>query len=104
MRTVRTLITLTTDFGYQSQGLGQIRIIIVGIAAKAGIELPTVVDYAHGLPAHNLLAVARTMETLAQMDYSMFERRAHVCVVDPSVGTKQKRIIVETNQGDFLIG
>ena len=99
----RALITLTTDFGKQTQGLGQMRMVMANINAAKNND-PMVIDYMHGLQAHSVHAAARTMQTLAQVKMPNFSPRAHVCVVDPGVGTQQKRIIIETKDGDFLIG
>lgn len=88
------IITLTSDFGIQSQGVG----IMEGTALEINPEAQ-VIHLMHGLPDFNLHYAARTMETTNYMPIGY-----HVCVVDPGVGTNRKPIIIETRRGDFLIG
>ncbi len=90
----KPFITLTSDFGVQSQG--------VGIMEAAALEInpdAKVIHLMHGLPDFDLFYAARTMETVNYLPVGY-----HVCVVDPGVGTKRKPIIIETGRGDFLIG
>lgn len=87
-------ITLTSDFGVQSQGVGIMEAVAREISPDAHI-----IHLMHGLPDFDITSAARTMETLNDVPVGF-----HVCVVDPGVGTKQKAIIIETGRGDFLIG
>src|SRR3989344_125307 len=88
------LITLTSDFGVQSQGAG----IMEGVVFEINPEAK-VIHLMHGLPDFNLSYAARTLETASYLLVG-----CHVCVVDPGVGTKRKPIIIKTGRGDFLIG
>ena len=88
------LITLTSDFGVQSQGVGIMEAVALEINPEAHV-----IHLMHGLPDFNIFYAARIMETLNYMPLGY-----HVCVVDPGVGTKRKPIIIETGRGDFLIG
>jgi len=88
------IITLSSDFGVQSQGVG----IMEGVALEINPNAH-VIHLMHGLPDFNLFYAARTLETLNYMPVGY-----HVCVVDPGVGTERKPIIIETGRGDFLIG
>lgn len=88
------LITLTSDFGVQSQGVGIMEAVALEINPEAHV-----IHLMHGLPDFNLFYAARTMETTNYLPVG-----CHVCVVDPGVGTKRKPIIIETGRGDFLIG
>ena len=90
----KPLITLTSDFGVQSQGVGIMQAVALEINPEAHV-----IHLMHGLPDFNLFYAARTMETVNYMPVGY-----HVCVVDPGVGTKRKPIIIETLRGDFLIG
>lgn len=90
----RPIITLTSDFGVQSQGVG----IMEGVALEINPDAH-VIHLMHGLPDFNLSYAARTMETIKYMPVGY-----HVCVVDPGVGTKRKPIIIQTARGDYLIG
>ena len=91
---MKPIITLTSDFGVQSQGVG----IMEGVALEINPDAK-VIHLMHGLPDFNLSYAARTMETLNYMPIGY-----HVCVVDPGVGTERKPIIIETGRGDYLIG
>lgn len=91
---MRKFITLTSDFGVQSQGIG----IMEGVALEINPDAH-VIHLMHGLPDFNLHYAARTIETIKYLPIGF-----HVCVVDPGVGTKRRAIIIETKRGDFLIG
>ena len=90
----RPFITLTSDFGVQSQGVGIMEAVALEINPEA-----YVIHLMHGLPDFDLFYAARTMETVNYVPVGY-----HVCVVDPGVGTKRKPIIIETGRGDFLVG
>ena len=90
----KPLITFTSDFGVQSQGVGIMEAVALEINPEANI-----IHLMHGLPDFNLFYAARVMETINYIPVG-----CHVCVVDPGVGTKRKPIIIETGRGDFLIG
>jgi hypothetical protein len=90
----RTIITLTSDFCVQSNGVAMMEAAALEINPKA-----QVINLMHGLPSFNLFYAARTMETTNYMQVGY-----HVCVVDPGVGTKRKPIIIQTKRGDYLIG
>ncbi|MBI2558443.1 SAM-dependent chlorinase/fluorinase [Candidatus Woesearchaeota archaeon] len=89
-----SLITLTSDFGVQSQGVGIMEAVALEINPAA-----RVMHLMHGLPDFNLFYAARIMETTSYLQIG-----CHVCVVDPGVGTKRKPIIIKTGRGDNLIG
>ena len=90
----KPFITLTSDFGVQSQGIG----IMEGVALEINPDAH-VIHLMHGLPSFNLFYAARTIETINYLPIGY-----HVCVVDPVVGTKRKPIIIQTGSGDYLIG
>ncbi len=90
----KKIITLTTDFGKQTQGIGNMEGVIYQINPDA-----KVIHLMHGIENFDLLTAARTMETVYYMPIGF-----HVCVVDPSVGTKRKAIIVKVKRGDYFIG
>ena len=90
----KPLITLTSDFGVQTQGIGIMEAVALEINPDA-----RVIHLMHGLPDFNLFYAARTMETVNYIPVGY-----HVCVVDPGVGTKRKSIIIKTGRGDYLIG
>ncbi len=90
----KPIITLTSDFGVQSQGIGIMEAVALEINPDAHV-----IHLMHGLPDFNLFYAARTMETINYVPVG-----CHVCVVDPGVGTKRKPIIIQAGRGDFLIG
>jgi len=90
----KPFITLTSDFGIQSQGVGIMEAVALEINPDAHV-----IHLMHGLPDFNLFYAARTMETINYMPVGY-----HVCVVDPEVGTKRRAIIIQTRRGDYLIG
>lgn len=90
----KPFISLTSDFGVQTQGVGIMQGVILSIAPDANV-----IHLMHGLPEFDITAAARTMETVYFLPVG-----AHVCVCDPGVGTSRKAIICETGRGDYLIG
>jgi len=88
------LVTFTSDFGVQTQGIGNMEAVIYAINPQA-----KVIHLMHGLPSFQISPAARTMETTSCMPQGY-----HVCVVDPGVGTNRKGIIIKTKRGDCLIG
>ena len=90
----KPFISLTSDFGVQSQGVAIMESVALEINPDAHV-----IHLMHGLPDFNLFYAARTMETICYMPIGF-----HVCVVDPGVGTRRKSVIINTGRGDFLIG
>lgn len=90
----KPLITLTSDFGVQSQGVGIMEAVALEINPEAHV-----IHLMHGLPDFDLFYAARTMETVNYIPVGY-----HVCVVDPGVGTKRRPIIIKTGRGDCLVG
>lgn len=90
----KPIISLTSDFGVQSQGIGNMEGVIANIAPDT-----SVIHLMHGLPDFDIRAGAKTMETTSYLPVGF-----HVCVVDPGVGSKRKAIIIQTKRGDCLIG
>src|SRR3989338_3828809 len=88
------LITLTSDFGVQSQGVGIMEAVIRNISPEAHV-----IHLMHGLPDFDVRCAARTMETLKYVPVGF-----HICVVDPGVGTNRRGIIIKTKRCDYLIG
>ncbi|MBI2079279.1 SAM-dependent chlorinase/fluorinase [Candidatus Micrarchaeota archaeon] len=91
---VSNVITLSSDFEKQSQGIGNMEGAIYSINPEA-----RVIHLMHGIPSFDINSAARTMETIYNMPIGF-----HVCVVDPGVGTKRRPIIVKVKRGDFFIG
>lgn len=89
-----TLITLTSDFGVQSQGIGMMEGVIFKINPKI-----KVIHLMHGLPDFNIVHAARTMETVQYLAAGY-----HICIVDPGVGSQRKPLAIKVKRGDVLIG
>ncbi len=90
----RVIITLSSDFEKQSQGVGNMEGVIYGIN-----PLAKVIHLMHGMDGFDVTSAARALETVSFMPVGL-----HVCVVDPGVGTDRKGLIVKTKRGDYLIG
>lgn len=88
------LITLSSDFGKQTQGIAQMEGVIYKINPQA-----RVIHLMHGITAFDLFTAAWAMESVAFLPVGY-----HVCVVDPGVGTNRKAIIVKAKRGDYFIG
>lgn len=87
-------ISLTSDFGVQTQGVGIMEGTALSIAPDANV-----VHLMHGLPEFDVTAAARTMETVRYLPVG-----SHVCVCDPGVGTDRRAIICAVGRGDYLVG
>ncbi len=90
----RPIISLTSDFGVQSPGIGNMEGVIAGIAPDAHV-----IHLMHGIPDFDIRIGARVIETAQYLPIGF-----HVCVVDPGVGSQRKAIIIKVKRGDFLIG
>ena len=90
----KPFISITSDFGVQTQGVGIMEGVALSIAPDANV-----IHLMHGLPEFDIIAAARTMETVRYLPVG-----CHVCVCDPGVGTSRKAIICEVGRGDHLIG
>lgn len=90
----RPFISLSSDFGVGTQGIGIMRAVALQICPNAEI-----IDLRHGIPEFDIIEGAWTMESVEQLPVG-----AHVCVVDPGVGTERRGIIIKTKRGDYLIG
>jgi hypothetical protein len=88
------MITLSSDFGVQSQGVGLMEAAVYEINPQA-----RVVHLMHGLPDYDITTAAWAMETAGCIRPAI-----HVCVVDPGVGSKRMGLIIQAKRGDFLIG
>jgi S-adenosyl-L-methionine hydrolase (adenosine-forming) len=87
-------ITLTTDFGKQSHGVGMMEAVIAEIAPEA-----RVIHYMHGIEDYDTTSAARVLETVQCIMPAI-----HVCVCDPGVGTARRALAILTHRGDIVIG
>jgi len=88
------LVTLSSDFGKQTQGIGNMEAVVYSINPDV-----RVVHLMHGIEGFSAMQAARTMETVYYVPVGY-----HVCVVDPGVGTQRKGIIIKVKRGDYFIG
>ncbi|NIO21351.1 MAG: hypothetical protein GTN76_11595 [Candidatus Aenigmarchaeota archaeon] len=90
----RKFISLTSDFGVGTQGIGLMRAVALDICPDCEI-----IDLRHGLPGFDVTEGAWTLESISYLPVG-----CHVCVVDPGVGTSRRAIIIKAKRGDYLIG
>ena len=88
------IVTISTDFGPGNKGIGVMHAVIQRLYPDVSI-----IDLAQDVPAFDIRAGARLLEAIAYVPAA-----AHICVVDPGVGTKRRAIILITKRGDALIG
>jgi len=88
------IITLTTDFGLKDPYVAEIKAVILDICPKA-----TIVDISHHIEKFNIRMGAYVLASAAQY---FPKGTIHVAVVDPSVGTERRPILIETNKGFFV--
>jgi hypothetical protein len=87
-------ITLTTDFGKQSYGVGMMEAVIAEVVPEV-----RVIHYMHGIEDHDTTSAARVLETVRFIMPAI-----HVCVCDPGVGTSRRPLAILTQRGDIVIG
>jgi S-adenosylmethionine hydrolase len=89
------LITLTTDFGYRDPFVGIMKGVIAGINPNA-----RVIDLSHDIPPQDIMAGALTL----RHSVPYFPRGTiHVAVIDPSVGSARRPLLIECN-GNYFVG
>jgi S-adenosyl-L-methionine hydrolase (adenosine-forming) len=91
---MHVMITLSSDFGVQTQGVGLMEAVIHEINPDA-----KVVHLFHGLPNFDTTTAAWALESVFCLKPGI-----HVCVVDPGVGTERRAIIIQSARGDYLVG
>jgi len=89
------IITLTTDFGLRDPYVAEMKAVILGISPNS-----TIVDISHEVEKFNIKMGAYLLASAAPY---FSKGTIHVAVVDPSVGTKRRPILIKTKQG-FLVG
>jgi S-adenosylmethionine hydrolase len=91
---VRTVITLTTDFGYRDPYVACMKGVILSICSEV-----VLVDITHDVSKFDVEEAAYILYRA----YSFFPPGTiHVCVVDPGVGTERKPIVVRTKRYVFV--
>ncbi len=91
-----SVVTLTTDFGWNSPYPPQMKAVLLRLAPGADV-----VDVTHGVPAGDVISGSYVMAVACPW----FPRGSvHVGVVDPGVGTDRAALLLETERGDALVG
>lgn len=81
------IVTLTTDFGHQDPYVGVVKGVIL-----AGFPSATIVDLNHEIPPYDIRQGAWSLK----MSLPYFPSGAvHIAVVDPQVGSSQRRIALQ---------
>ena len=91
----KPVITLLTDFGLKDSYVAEMKAVILSICPKASI-----VDISHDVEPYNI----RMAAYLLARSVKFFPKgTVHVAVVDPTVGSSRRPIIVEAKNA-FLVG
>jgi S-adenosyl-L-methionine hydrolase (adenosine-forming) len=88
------IITLTSDFGLKDPYAAEIKAAILNIAPDA-----LLVDVTHEVEKFNIREGAYVLASAAPY---FPEGTIHLAVVDPSVGTQRRPLIVQTKRGFFV--
>ncbi len=91
----RPFVSLTTDWGARDPSAAICRGVVLSIAPEA-----LIVDITHEVDKYNI----RHGALMLWCALPFLPIGAHVCVVDPGVGTARRPIAIETARGDHLIG
>jgi S-adenosylmethionine hydrolase len=90
----RPVIAILTDFGLHDQYVGAMKGVALGICPDV-----TLVDITHDIPAQDIAAGARALES----SYTCFPHgTVFLCVVDPGVGSKRRAIALEAGGYRFV--
>lgn len=87
------IVTLTTDFGHQDPYVGVVKGVIL-----SGCPDARIVDLNHEIPAFDIRAGAWSLKI--SLPY-LPAGSIHIAVIDPQVGSNQRRIALKTR--DFVI-
>jgi S-adenosyl-L-methionine hydrolase (adenosine-forming) len=88
------MITLTSDFGYEDPYVAEMKGVILSINPNAKI-----IDITHGVEKFNIRMGAFMLSSAAPY---FIRGTVHLAVVDPSVGTERRAILVQTKKGFFI--
>jgi S-adenosylmethionine hydrolase len=91
----RPFVSLTSDWGMRDPSPAICRAVVLGIAPAA-----LIVDITHEVDKYNI----RHGALMLWCALPFLPTGAHVCVVDPGVGTARRPVALETARGDYLIG
>jgi S-adenosylmethionine hydrolase len=91
----RPFVSLTSDWGVRDPSPAICRGVVLNIAPDA-----LIVDVTHEVQKYNI----RHGALMLWCALPFLPIGAHVCVIDPGVGTARRPIAIETGRGDFLVG
>lgn len=91
----RPFVSLTSDWGVRDPSPAICHGVILSIAPEA-----LIVDISHEIDKYNI----RHGALMLWCALPFLPIGAHVCVVDPGVGTSRRPIAIETGRGDYLVG
>jgi len=90
----KPIIALLTDFGYEDPYVSEMKAVILSIERNAEI-----IDISHSIPSYDIYIGAFILSLVVPY----FPRNTiFVAVVDPTVGSKRKPIIIETKEKIFV--
>jgi len=89
-----SLITLTSDFGLTDPYVAQMKGAILGIHPSS-----TIVDITHEISKFSVHVGAFVLASVAPY---FPKGTIHVAIVDPSVGTKRRALLIATKHGYFI--
>jgi S-adenosylmethionine hydrolase len=90
----KPIITLMTDFGLRGPYVSEMKAVILGISPKA-----TIVDITHEIEKFSTRMGAYVLASAS----SYFPiGTIHVAIIDPSVGTKRRPILIHTNKSYYI--
>jgi S-adenosylmethionine hydrolase len=89
-----SIITLTTDFGYDDAYVAAVKGAILSINHEANI-----IDISHSIKPQNILQAA----FILSVAYRYFPKQTiHMAIVDPGVGSERQGIILKTPSAIFV--
>jgi S-adenosylmethionine hydrolase len=89
-----SIITLTTDFGYDDAYVAAVKGAILSINPEANI-----IDISHSIKPQNILQAAFILNAA----YRYFPKHSiHLAIVDPGVGSERQGIILKTPSAIFV--
>ena len=91
---MRSVITLTTDFGLRDYYVSAMKAVMLGIAPEARM-----VDISHEIPSQDIMAGSWILKNSAML---FPPETVHTVVVDPGVGTDRNAIALEIEDQYFV--
>ncbi|MER3455341.1 MAG: hypothetical protein C4303_01150 [candidate division GAL15 bacterium] len=91
------LVSLLTDFGPHGRYVAEVRAVLLAPAPGARVE---VVDISHAVRPHHVREAAYLLRSAVR---SFPPGTVHVAVVDPTVGTARRAVVVSSG-GHLLVG